>query len=310
MKQAWLFPGQGSQKVGMGQDLVNWRGEAREVFEAADAALDLPLSRLCFEGPKEELRRTPITQPAILTASVAAARILMADGREPFAVAGHSLGEYSALVVAGALSFEDAVRTVHARGQFMQEAVPEGEGTMAALIGLDGEAAAGVCREAAAGEVVSPANFNAPGQVVIAGHRTAVERAAGLAREAGARKVVILDVSAPFHCSLMEPAARRLEEVLARIPFSDARIPVWVNVDAAPVTDAETLRRSLVRQMASPVQWEDSVRGLADSGDWSYLEVGPGGVLAGLVRRILGKSTLTTAAGTRSDLEASQSPAT
>ncbi len=295
MSPAWLFPGQGSQAVGMGRDLAEAHPEARAVFEAADRALDLPLSRYCFQGPEEELRRTAITQPALLTTSVAAARVLEKAGHAPRAVAGHSLGEYSALVVAGVLAFDDAVRAVHQRGRLMQEAVPEGEGAMAALIGMEAGAVADLCQEAAAGAVLAPANLNAPGQVVIAGHRAAVERAVEAARGKGARRAVFLNVSAPFHCPLMEPAARGLEKVLASIPFTTARVPVWTNVDAAPSTDGEALRRALVRQVASPVRWEESIRAMGEAGHLSFLEVGPGTVLAGLVRRILPEASVAPA---------------
>jgi [acyl-carrier-protein] S-malonyltransferase len=298
MSRAWLFPGQGAQAVGMGSDLSAADAGAGELFATADRVLGFPLSQICFAGPEEELRRTAVTQPALLTASVAAARRLEAAGFRPEAVAGHSLGEYSALVVAGALPFEEAVRAVHLRGRFMQEAVPEGVGAMAAIIGLDGEAVAAVCGEAAGSQVVSPANLNAPGQVVIAGHREAVDRAVGLAREQGARKAIPLKVSAPFHCALMEPAARRLAEVLAEIDFADARVPVWTNVDAAPETAAGRLRDALLRQVASPVRWEESLLSLGESGFAEFLEVGPGTVLAGLVKRTLGKTARTLPAGT------------
>jgi [acyl-carrier-protein] S-malonyltransferase len=282
----------------MGRDLVEADDRSRDLFDTADRVLEFPLSKICFDGPEEELRRTAVTQPALLTASVAAARLLDARGLRPEAVAGHSLGEYSALVVAGALPFEEAVRAVHLRGRFMQEAVPEGVGAMAAIIGLDGKAAADVCREAAGSQVVSPANLNAPGQVVIAGHREAVDRAVILAREKGARKAIPLNVSAPFHCALMEPAARRLAEVLAELSFADASVPVWVNVDAAPETAAGRLREALLRQVASPVRWEESLRSMAESDFHDFLEVGPGTVLAGLVKRTLGKTARTLPAGT------------
>jgi [acyl-carrier-protein] S-malonyltransferase len=289
----------------MGRDLVEADDRAREVFETADRVLDLPLSEICFSGPEEELRRTAVTQPALLTVSVAAARLLEARGFQPEAVAGHSLGEYTALVVAGALPFEEAARAVHLRGRFMQEAVPEGVGAMAAIIGLDGTVAAAICREAAGSQVVSPANLNAPGQVVIAGHREAVDRAVDLAREKGARRAVPLNVSAPFHCALMEPAARRLGEVLAELSFADARVPVWINVDASPETAADRLREALLRQVASPVRWEESLRSLAESGFDDFLEVGPGAVLAGLVKRTLRTAT-TRPAGSWGAIESLQ----
>jgi [acyl-carrier-protein] S-malonyltransferase len=293
----------------MGWDLAEADDRAREVFDTADRILEFPLSRICFEGPEEELRRTAVTQPALLAASVAAARLLESRGLRPEAVAGHSLGEYSALVVAGALPFEEAVRAVHLRGRFMQEAVPEGMGAMAAIIGLEGDAAAAVCREAAGSQVVSPANLNAPGQVVIAGHREAVDRAVELARERGARKAVPLNVSAPFHCALMEPAAARLAEVLAEISFADARIPVWVNVDAAPETEGGRLREALLRQVASPVRWEESLLSLSESGFHDFLEVGPGTVLAGLVKRTLRKTAAIRPAGTLEAIQGLQTAA-
>ena len=285
MTTAWLFPGQGAQAVGMGRDLAEAWPVARAVFAAADRALEFPLSRICFEGPEEELRRTAVTQPALLATSVAAARVLAESGRQPAAVAGHSLGEYSALVTAGALAFEDAVRVVHLRGRFMQEAVPEGEGAMAAVMGLDAGTLAAVCESAAGGQVVSAANLNAPGQIVIAGHTAAVRRAAAAARAAGARRVVELNASAPFHCALMEPAAARLREVLEQVEFASADIPVWVNVEAAPVQDADHLREALIRQVTAPVRWEETLLALVAAGTEDFVEVGPGSVLAGLLRR-------------------------
>jgi len=281
-----LFPGQGSQAPGMGKDLAAAFPEALEVFDEADRALEFDLSRLCFEGPEEELRLTANTQPAILTVSVAAWRVLAARGVRPALVAGHSLGEYAANVAAGSLSFADAVRTVRLRGRWMQEAVPEGEGAMAALLGLDREATAAVCAEAAAGQVVAPANFNAPGQIVIAGHAAAVERAMTLALERGASRAVALPVSAPFHCSLMQPAAERLAAHLSRLAFGSPACPVITNVDATPAETAEGLRDALMRQVTAPVRWDESMRGLADRGLRTALEVGPGKVLTGLLRRI------------------------
>ncbi len=297
MNPSWLFPGQGSQEVGMGKDLLEDSPLARETFAPADKVLGFPLSRICFEGPKEELQRTAVTQPALLTCSVAAARILAEFHPAPQAVAGHSLGEYSALVVAGSLAFEEAVHLVHMRGRFMQEAVPEGVGSMTAVLGLDAAVVSRVCQEVAGERVVQAANLNAPGQVVISGHKDAVEKAAAALKEAGARRTVPLGVSAPFHCSLMEPAARQLEEALSKVHLSDARMPVWNNVDARPVTSASDIRSALVRQVASPVRWEESMQGLGEAGHTEFLEVGPGTVITGLVRRNL-KGARTRPAGT------------
>jgi [acyl-carrier-protein] S-malonyltransferase len=270
----------------MGKALAERFPEARAAFVEADAALGFPLSELCFSGTEAELARTEITQPAILTASVAAWRVLEAAGLRAGAVAGHSLGEYSALVAAGALSLADAVVLVRQRGRFMQEAVPEGVGTMAALLGLPRAAVESLCREHARDEVVSAANLNGPDQVVIAGHAAAVARVVERAREAGAKRAVLLPVSAPFHCALMEPAAARLAPLLRETPFSEPRVPVYTNVDAAPVTTGAAAREALLRQVASPVRWEEEVLALAAAGHVRYLEVGPGKVLAGLVRRI------------------------
>jgi [acyl-carrier-protein] S-malonyltransferase len=292
----------------MGRDLAAADPRARELFEVADATLGFGLSEICYQGPEDDLRRTAVTQPALLTVSIAAARLLESRGLQPVAVAGHSLGEYSALVVAGALPFAEAVRAVHLRGRFMQEAVPEGVGAMAAIIGLDGDVVADLCREAAGSQVVSPANRNAPGQTVIAGHREVVERVSALARERGARRAVPLNVSAPFHCALMEPAARRLEGVLAELSFRDARLPVWINVDAAPETRADRLRDALIRQVSSPVRWEESLRSLWAAGHQSFLEVGPGTVLAGLAKRTL-RGTRVQPAGTIEAIDALGAPA-
>jgi [acyl-carrier-protein] S-malonyltransferase len=297
MSNVWLFPGQGAQAVGMGRDLADAYPVARDLFAQADDILGFPLSEICFSGPEEELRRTAITQPALLTCSVAAARVLSAGQEaQPAAVAGHSLGEYSALVTAGSLNFADAVRLVHLRGQAMQEAVPEGQGAMAAILGLDQEAVSRVCMAVAEGQVVQPANLNAPGQIVIAGHAGAVDRALVALKEEGARRAVPLKVSAPFHCSLMAPAARRLAEALADVPMADARLPVWTNVDARPVTDGAELKEALVRQVDSPVRWEETLVEMGKSGHNAFLEVGPGSVLAGLVRRTL-KGAQTRPAG-------------
>jgi len=283
---AFIFPGQGSQKVGMGQAFAAADPIARDTFAEADAALGAPLSRLCFDGPESELTLTENTQPAILTVSVAIARVLEARGWRPDFYAGHSLGEYSAHVAAGTFAFADAVRTVRNRGRYMQEAVPVGAGAMAAILGLDGDAVAAACAEAAGGEVVSPANLNAPGQVVIAGSTEAVARAGERAKALGAKRVIMLFVSAPFHCALMKPAEDRLAPELRALPSSMPRVPVVANVDAEAKTDGPSSIEALVRQVSSPVRWEDVVRRLASSGIRAYVEVGPGTVLSGLVRKI------------------------
>ncbi len=283
---AFIFPGQGSQAVGMGRELADTFEICRETFAEADAALGEPLSRLCFEGPEDQLRLTENTQPAILTMSVAAYRLLASRGFEPAFVAGHSLGEYSAHVAAGTIGFADAVRTVRRRGRYMQEAVPVGEGAMAAVLGLDAAAVAKACEDAAQGQVVSPANMNMPGQVVIAGARDAVARASEIAKAMGARRVVPLPVSAPFHCAMMKPAEDRLAHDLRALSVSTPRVPVVANVDAQPKRDANSAIDALVKQVSSPVLWEDVMRRLASEGVRSYVEVGPGTVLTGLGRKI------------------------
>jgi [acyl-carrier-protein] S-malonyltransferase len=283
---ALIFPGQGSQHRGMGQALALAFPEARAAFAEADEALGFPLSELCFAGSEEDLARTENTQPAILAASIAAWRVLEARGVHPAAVAGHSLGEYSALVAAGSLTLADAVRIVRERGRFMQEAVPLGVGAMAAVLGLAGGDLSRLCQEEARGEVVAAANLNGPDQVVIAGHAGAVARVVDRAKEAGARRAVPLPVSAPFHCALMEPAATRLRPVLAAAAFRDPAVPVYTNVDAAPVRTGEEAREALGRQVASTVRWQEEVEAMAAAGLTRFLEVGPGKVLAGLVRRI------------------------
>lgn len=287
---ALLFPGQGSQFVGMGRALFEGSPAARAVFEEADAALGFELSRLCFEGPEEELRATANTQPAILTHSVAALAALRSASPERLEgaafAAGHSLGEYSACVAVGALSFADAVRLVRKRGTFMQEAVPAGVGAMAAIVGLPAGEVEAACREAAGDEVVSAANYNSPEQTVIAGHAGAVGRASAACLARGAKRAIPLAVSAPFHSPLMRPARERMEELLAATDFADAAFSVVTNVDAEPTWRGALLRDALVRQIDSPVRWVESVRRLAAGGVDRGLEIGPGNVLAGLVRRI------------------------
>ena len=283
---AFIFPGQGSQRVGMGQAFAAAEPIVRDTFAEADAALGVPLSRLCFDGPESELTLTENTQPAILTVSVAIARVLEARGWRPDFYAGHSLGEYSAHVAAGTFGFADAVRTVRNRCRYMQEAVPVGAGAMAAILGLDGDAVAAACAEAADGEVVSPANLNAPGQVVIAGTRAAVERAGAAAKARGAKRVIPLAVSAPFHCALMKPAEDRLAPELRALTVQAPRRPVVANIDAEPKGDGAAAVEALVRQVSGAVQWEAVVRRLASEGVRTYVEVGPGTVLAGLVRKI------------------------
>ena len=283
---AFLFPGQGSQYPGMGRELAEEFPRARQAFEAADRALGIPLSKLCFEGPAEELQLTRNAQPAILAMSVAAAEVLSEKGIRADFVAGHSLGEYSALVAAGSLQLEEAVSLVHKRGQYMQEAVPVGLGAMAALLGMEAAAAEDVCREAAQGEVVSPANFNSPGQVVISGHKGAVERAVALARGRGAKRAIMLNVSAPFHCALMKPAQERLEKDLDGAAISDPRIPLANNVDAELVRSADRVLEGLKRQVTAPVRWEQAMRALRSQNVDCFIEVGPGKVLSGLLRQI------------------------
>lgn len=312
---AFVFPGQGSQKVGMGRAWAERYPEARAAFEEADERLGFALSTLCWEGPEEELRRTANTQPALLAVSVAILRVLEAAGAKPAAAAGHSLGEYSALVAAGALDYGDALALVRRRGELMQEAVPEGEGAMAAILGLDAAAVEEVAAEAAGGasapwlaaagsradashggelapgfaggQICAVANYNAPGQTVIAGHAPAVERAIALAAERGAKKAVRLPVSAPFHSPLMRPAREGMAELLAATEFRDPAFPVVVNADAAPVTSGEAARDALVRQIDSPVRWVESIeRMTGELGLHTFVEVGPGKVLCALIRRI------------------------
>jgi len=283
---AFLFPGQGSQKVGMGRALAEAFAEARATFEEADAAFGGSLSGLCFDGPEDQLTLTEHTQPAILTVSTAAARVLDSRGIRPSIVAGHSLGEYSAHVAAGTFAFADAVGVVRRRGRYMQEAVPVGEGAMAAVLGLEPDAVRRACEEAADGQVVSPANINSPDQVVIAGATAAVERAGERAKALGAKRVVPLPVSAPFHCAMMKPAEERLAPELRVLAVAPPRVPVVANVDAGAKRDGGAAIDALVRQVSSPVLWHDIMLRLASEGVTTYVEVGPGRVLRGLAKKI------------------------
>lgn len=285
-KLAFLFPGQASQYPGMGRDLAEKFPESRAVFDEADAALGFSISKLCFEGSEDALKLTENTQPAILTVSLAAYRALESRGIAPDFAAGHSLGEYSALVAAGALEFSSAVKIVRQRGRYMQEVVPAGEGAMAAIMGLSPADVAEVCKKAAQGEVVSPANLNSPEQIVISGAAAAVKRAVEIASQSGAKRAVILPVSAPFHCALMLPAQQRLEPDLRAAKFGSLRFPVITNVDAEAVTSGDEARDALIRQVTLPVRWLDSVREMIDQGVTIFVEVGPGKVLAGLLRQI------------------------
>ena len=283
---AFIFPGQGAQKVGMGKALADAYPICQQTFQEADAALGEPLSRIIFGGPEDRLTLTENTQPAILTVSIAAYRLLESRGIKPAFVAGHSLGEYSANVAAGTFSFADALRLVRRRGRFMQEAVPVGEGAMAAIIGLEADAVAQACAEAANGQVVVPANLNGGGQVVIAGARDAVARASERAKTMGARRAIPLPVSAPFHCALMQPAQDRLAPELRAVAAHDPRVPVIANVDAEPKRDRSAAVEALVRQVSAPVRWEAVVQRLASEGVTTYVEVGPGTALSGMVKRI------------------------
>jgi len=285
-KTAFTFPGQGSQYVGMGKELFENFSVAREIFEEADDTLHFSVSDLCFKGPEEALRLTENTQPAVLTTSVAALKVLQAEkGVVPQFAAGHSLGEYSALVASEALAFSHAVKIVRLRGKFMQEAVPVGEGAMAAVLGMEREQVEKVCEEVSSGEVLTPANFNSPGQIVIAGHSKAVGRAIERIKQEG-KKAILLPVSAPFHSPLMKPAAERLEKALYEISVNDLKIPVVTNVEAEANTSKERVKGLLVAQVSSPVRWEESMRRMIEKGIEQILEVGPGKVLSGLMKRI------------------------
>ena len=294
---AFVFPGQGSQRVGMGKALAAAFPICRDTFAEADAALGESLSGLCFEGPEDRLMLTENTQPAILAVSTAASRLLASTGIVPAYVAGHSLGEYSANVAAGTFAFADALRLVRRRGRYMQDAVPVGTGAMSAILGLDAELVARACEEAAAGDVVSPANLNGGGQVVIAGSRDAVTRAGERAVALGARRVVALPVSAPFHCALMKPAELRLAPELRAVETRDPAVPIVANVDAAIKREAASAIDALIAQVSSPVQWEAVVRRLASEGVTTYVEVGPGTVLAGLVRKIHREARVVSVSG-------------
>jgi len=285
-KVAFMFPGQASQYPGMGKELAENYPAARAVFEEADKALGFSISKMCFEGSEEELKLTANTQPAILTVSVAAYRVVAEKGLAPDYVAGHSLGEYSALVAVGALNFSDAVRLVHKRGKYMQEAVPAGQGGMAAIMGISPAVVQDACKRAAEGEICSPANLNSPEQTVISGHASAVKRAVEIASQLGAKRSMMLAVSAPFHSALMMPAQEKLEKDLRATSFSDLQVPLVTNVDADTIRKGDEAREALVRQVTMPVRWEESMRLLLDEGVNTFLEVGPGRVLTGLMRQI------------------------
>ncbi|MCX5750802.1 MAG: ACP S-malonyltransferase [Candidatus Saganbacteria bacterium] len=287
MSIAFVFPGQGSQVVGMGKDLFENIPLAKELFEKADAALGFPLSKLCFEGPEEELKKTAITQPAILAVSTILGKLLLNAGKKPEIVAGHSLGEYSALVIAGAIDFEDAIKVVHLRGKFMQDAVPLGKGAMSAVLGADREKLVAICREVSASSgFVQAANFNSPDQIVISGEKGAVELAGVKLKEAGAKKIIPLAVSAPFHSALMQPAQEKLAEELNKINIKDAGIPVISNVTAKPIQNAAEIKKLLIEQVTHSVLWVDSVQEMVKLGVSEIVEVGSGKVLAGLIKKI------------------------
>jgi len=285
-KVAFVFPGQASQYPGMGKELAEKYPAARAVFEEADKALGFSISKMCFEGGEEELKLTANTQPAILTASVAAYRVMAEKGLAPDFVAGHSLGEYSALVAVGSLNFSDAVRLVRKRGKYMQEAVPAGQGGMAAIMGISPAVVQDACKRAAEGEICSPANLNSPEQTVISGHASAVKRAVEIASQLGAKRSMMLAVSAPFHSALMMPAQEKLEKDLRAISFSDLQVPLVTNVDADTIRKGDEAREALIRQVTMPVRWQESMRLLLDEGVNTFVEVGPGRVLTGLMRQI------------------------
>lgn len=285
-KVAFVFPGQASQYSGMGKELAEKYPVARAVFDEADKALGFSVSRLCFEGTEDDLKLTANTQPAILTVSVAAGRVLAEKGIAPDFVAGHSLGEYSALVAAGSVKFADAVKLVHKRGTYMQEAVPAGQGAMAAIMGLSPAVVQDACKRAAEGEICSPANLNSPEQTVITGHAGAVKRAVEIASQLGAKRSMVLPVSAPFHSALMMPAQEKLEKDLNAAEFEDLQVPLVTNVDADSIRQGEEARSALIRQVTMPVRWEESMRMLLDEGVNTFVEVGPGRVLTGLMRQI------------------------
>ena len=295
-----MFPGQGSQYTGMGKELAERFPAAAAVYEEADRALGFSISELCFGGSEEDLKLTENTQPAILTTSTAAYRVLEQHGVRPDFVAGHSLGEYSGLVAAGSVSFAEAVSLVRRRGRYMQEAVPVGEGAMAAILGLDAAAVDDVCLRAGDGQVVSAANLNSPRQVVIAGHRAAVGRALTLAKESGGRRAILLPVSAPFHCSMMMPAETRLAADLDAIALGDLKFPLITNVDARPVLEGKEARRALKLQVSRPVRWHETIRLLLEEGVDTFVEVGPGKVLTGLVRSVEKSVTMLNAEDERS----------
>jgi len=293
MKRAFVFPGQGSQYVGMGKDIYENFPVAKETFAEASDALGFDIAQLSFYGPVEELNKTFRTQPCILTVSIAVHRVLREKDIEPAVVAGHSLGEYSALVAAEVLSLRDAVKVTEKRGLFMQEAVPEGQGLMAAILGLERKKVEDICMSLQAG-YAAPANYNCPGQIVVAGEKHAVEEAVERSRNAGAKRAIPLDVSAPSHCRLMDNASKKLSDLLDTVSFNNVIVPVVNNADAVFLTDVTRIKESLVRQLNCPILWEDSVRAIIDSGVTTFLEVGPGKVLSGLIRRIAPSATVSS----------------